>query len=123
MRLPPRGRFPSPYRQVHPENQGPPEPDSSESAPATSEPGASDQLHGRPGLCARSGACPLVQCNHRPGWRRHGGTSSRNEELYKIVTNVNQVLVPVMVKDDSGRLVNGLLARDFSVFEDGKNKI
>ena len=50
-----------------------------------------------------------------PGERGPG-----SEELYKIVTNVNQVLVPVMVKDDSGRLVNGLLSRDFSVFEDGK---
>jgi VWFA-related protein len=45
-----------------------------------------------------------------------------SDELYKIVTNVNQVLVPVMVKDDSGRLVNGLLSRDFSVFEDGKKQ-
>jgi len=45
-----------------------------------------------------------------------------NEELYRIVTNVNQVLVPVMVKDDSGRLVNGLLSRDFAVFEDGKKQ-
>src|SRR5205823_8764358 len=39
-----------------------------------------------------------------------------------IVTNVNQVLVPVMVKDGSGRLVNGLLPRDFSVYEDGKKQ-
>ena len=45
-----------------------------------------------------------------------------SDELYKIVTNVNQVLVPVMVKDDSGRLVNGLLSRDFSVYEDGKKQ-
>ena len=45
-----------------------------------------------------------------------------SDELYKIVTNVNQVLVPVMVKDDSGRLVNGLLSRDFAVFEDGKKQ-
>ena len=45
-----------------------------------------------------------------------------SEELYKIVANVNQVLVPVMVKDDSGRLVNGLLSRDFAVFEDGKKQ-
>ena len=54
-----------------------------------------------------------------------GATAERapgNEDLYKIVTNVNQVLVPVMVKDDSGRLVNGLLSRDFSVFEDGKKQ-
>jgi VWFA-related protein len=41
------------------------------------------------------------------------------DELYKIVSNVNQVVVPVMVKDDSGRLINGLLPKDFSVFEDG----
>ena len=27
-----------------------------------------------------------------------------------------------MVKDDSGRLVNGLLSRDFAVFEDGKKQ-
>jgi VWFA-related protein len=47
---------------------------------------------------------------------------NNSEELYKIVTNVNQVLVPVMVKDDSGRLVNGLLSRDFTVFEDGKKQ-
>jgi VWFA-related protein len=32
---------------------------------------------------------------------------------------VNQVLVPVMVKDDGGRLVGGLLPKDFSVLEDG----
>ena len=41
------------------------------------------------------------------------------DELYKIVSNVNQVVVPVMVKDDSGHLINGLLPKDFSVFEDG----
>jgi VWFA-related protein len=45
-----------------------------------------------------------------------------SEELFKIVTNVNQVIVPVMVKDDSGRLVNGLLSKDFSVYEDGKKQ-
>ena len=35
---------------------------------------------------------------------------------------MNQVVVPVMVQDDSGRLVNGLLSRDFAVFEDGKKQ-
>lgn len=44
---------------------------------------------------------------------------AQQEELYRITTNVNQVLVPVMVKDDSGRLVTGLLPKDFSVLEDG----
>ena len=44
------------------------------------------------------------------------------EQLFKIVTNVNQVLVPVTVKDESGRLVNGLLPKDFSVLENGKKQ-
>src|SRR6478672_2757868 len=35
--------------------------------------------------------------------------SGAQDELYKIVSNVNQVIVPVMVKDDSGHLINGLL--------------
>jgi VWFA-related protein len=54
-----------------------------------------------------------------------GSTAERspgNEELYRIVANVNQVLVPVRVKDDSGRLVNGLLPKDFTVYEDGKKQ-
>ena len=54
------------------------------------------------------------------GATQEGGPA--NEELFKISSNVNQVVVPVMVKDDSGRLVNGLLSRDFSVFEDGKKQ-
>jgi VWFA-related protein len=41
------------------------------------------------------------------------------EELFKLKSIVNQVLVPVMVKDDGGRLVSGLLPKDFSVLEDG----
>jgi VWFA-related protein len=48
--------------------------------------------------------------------------SAGSEELFKISVNTNQVVVPVMVKDDSGHLVNGLLSRDFVVFEDGKKQ-
>lgn len=44
------------------------------------------------------------------------------EELYKLSVNVNQVIVPVRVTDESGRMVSGLLARDFSVYEDGKKQ-
>jgi VWFA-related protein len=43
-------------------------------------------------------------------------------ELFKIVSNVNQVIVPVRVTDDSGILVNGLLSKDFSIYEDGKKR-
>jgi len=44
------------------------------------------------------------------------------EQLYKIVTNVNQVIVPVRVTNENGQLVSGLLSKDFSVFEDGKKQ-
>jgi hypothetical protein len=101
-------------------NQGPPEqapPDQptlpANQAPPTSSAPADDPVYA-PGvspvpLKVTTAPPGSVPADHGPG----------GEELYKIVTNVNQVLVPVMVKDDSGRLVNGLLSRDFSVFEDG----
>jgi VWFA-related protein len=54
------------------------------------------------------------------GTTQEGGAA--NEEIFKIRSNVNQVLVPVMVKDSSGRMVNGLFSRDFAVFEDGKKQ-
>jgi len=54
-----------------------------------------------------------------------GATSqepSAQEELFKIIVTTNQVIVPVTVKDDSGRLVNGLLAKDFAIRENGKKE-
>lgn len=45
--------------------------------------------------------------------------SSPRDQLYTYTTNVNFVVVPVTVKDDYGRMVEGLLPRDFSVYENG----
>jgi VWFA-related protein len=42
------------------------------------------------------------------------------EDLYKIYTPVNFVLIPVMVKDKQGRRVDGLLPQDFTVLENSK---
>ncbi len=39
-----------------------------------------------------------------------------------IVVDVNQVIVPVTVKDPSGRLVDGLLRRDFRILENGEEQ-
>ena len=55
------------------------------------------------------------------------GTAPRNqinpkEELYKLVVPVNFVQLPVMVKDSDGRRVDGLLAKDFTVLENGKKQ-
>jgi len=44
------------------------------------------------------------------------------QDLYRITRNVNQVIVPVRVTDDTGRLVSGLLSKDFSVLENGKKQ-
>jgi VWFA-related protein len=44
------------------------------------------------------------------------------DQLFKLRVNVNQVVVPVRVTDDSGQLVSGLLPADFSVYEDGKKQ-
>ena len=55
-----------------------------------------------------------------------GGATPDNtqapSDLYRIVRNVNQVMVPVMVKDESGRLVSGLVAKDFQVLKTGPSR-
>jgi len=45
--------------------------------------------------------------------------NERDEMIQTMRVNVNFVVVPVMVKDLSGHLVEGLRKQDFSVFEDG----
>jgi VWFA-related protein len=55
------------------------------------------------------------------------GSNPRNqinpaEGLYKLVVSTNQVQLPVMVKDSEGRRVDGLLAKDFTVLENGKKQ-
>jgi len=55
------------------------------------------------------------------------GTFPRNQinakdDLYKISISTNFVLIPVLVKDTSGRRVDGLLPKDFTVLEDGKKQ-
>jgi VWFA-related protein len=44
------------------------------------------------------------------------------DDLYKIRVTTNLVLVPVTVKDSEGRLVGGLLPKDFSVLESGQKQ-
>src|SRR5579862_638968 len=46
-------------------------------------------------------------------------TPSGPDQLFSLVKNVSFVTVPVTVKDGDGKLVDGLLANDFSIYEDG----
>jgi VWFA-related protein len=48
--------------------------------------------------------------------------SSGQQQLYKLVVQSNFVQVPVTVKDKDGRLVDGLLPKDFTVLENGKKQ-
>src|SRR5689334_10619537 len=41
------------------------------------------------------------------------------DRLYKLVSTTNFVEIPVTVKDTSGRMVEGLLPKDFTVYENG----
>jgi VWFA-related protein len=44
------------------------------------------------------------------------------DQLFKLVVSTNFVQVPVTVKDHDGRLVDGLLPKDFVVLENGKKQ-
>ncbi len=44
------------------------------------------------------------------------------DELFSLTKNVSFVSVPVRVKTTEGTLVDGLLAKDFSIYEDGKQQ-
>lgn len=44
------------------------------------------------------------------------------QRLFTLVVNTNFIEIPVTVKDNSGKMVPGLLPKDFSVYEDGKRQ-
>ena len=48
--------------------------------------------------------------------------SETGADLYTITVTTNLVMVPVTVKDNSGRMVGGLLPKDFSVLEGGQKQ-
>ena len=52
------------------------------------------------------------------GSASNAGESGR-DELFRLQRTVSFVTVPVTVKDDEGKLVDGLLQSDFSIYEDG----
>ena len=53
-----------------------------------------------------------------PGSAPNAPESGR-DQMFRLVKNVSFVSVPVTVKDDEGKLVDGLLQKDFSILEDG----
>jgi VWFA-related protein len=104
-------------QQEAPEQQGPPPPSSqAEPAPRSEQqnPASANQTGPNPGT--------KPPINIVPEGGATQPTSTGQEDFYKISIITNQVMVPVTVKDESGRMINGLSARDFTVLENGKKQ-
>jgi VWFA-related protein len=66
-----------------------------------------------------AGPAPPAQITPaNPSQPRPEGVDSR-DDMFRIIKTVNQVFIPVTVRDSDGHLVEGLLRKDFSVLENG----
>lgn len=80
--------------------------------PAASEPGAGTGE-------GTSAPPPMPPVKTVPPGSSAKQGSGAQEQLYTLVVHTNFVQVPVTVKDRDGRMVDGLLSTDFSVYENG----
>lgn len=98
-----------PAQQPFPANLPPPgRPDSTSLPPNQSAP--------------RDGAPAMPPIETIPPGSGPRSDINTREDLYTFRVTTNFVLVPVTVKDSDGHLVDGLLPKDFSVFEDGRKE-
>jgi VWFA-related protein len=105
--------------------QPPPTPQSEQqSAPAAQTPAANEPPPRESSDEPPAGPRPPINIRTVPqgGATNNGADTNTQEELFTIRTNVNQVILPVTVKDESGHLVGGLLSKDFTVRENGKKQ-
>lgn len=103
---------PSATKRPEPEKQASPLPPPSEAPPTKPIPRPEAQP-----AEPTSPPPPMVMTAAPPGGPEATGGS--REEMFKLTVNVNFVIVPVTVKDGNNRLVDGLLRKDFAVYEDG----
>ena len=104
-----------------PETQPPQQPlPPSQAPPQSNEPAAAAPTDTEQG--ANPGTAPPVNIQTVPQGGATGDAGASQEQVFRIVSNVRQVVVPVTVKDDSGHMVNGLTAKDFTVLENGKKQ-
>lgn len=116
--LPPASDTPTPpphpdEKAVKPSSDAPDRPKVSADDNPFPEPGSA----GNPSAPAPEAATPVS--TQTTGYQPPAPPSKSQEELYKVVVRSNLVTVPVTVRDESGRLVSGLLPKDFMVLEGG----
>jgi VWFA-related protein len=100
--------------------QPPPTPQSEQRAaqpPAANEPPPRESSDETP-----AGPPPPINIKTVPQGGATSNDTDTQQQFAKIQVNVNQVIVPVTVKDESGHLVGGLLPKDFTVRENGKKE-
>ncbi len=100
-----------------------PKPDAAQTGASRSAPGSSSSAQDEQGNQVPPSDTPRMP----PVQTVAPGSVPRNQinpadDLYKISFRANFVQVPVMVKDSEGRLVDGLLYKDFTVLENGKKQ-
>jgi VWFA-related protein len=115
----PQNNAPAPNVNLPPPT-APGEPDSSSSGnpeqPANTRPGSQSA----PGETNPQAPPPGSQeIKTIPPGSATSAAESGHDQMFRLVKNVSFVSVPVTVKDDEGKLVDGLLQKDFSVLEDG----
>jgi len=97
-----------------------PPPPSSEPTPPPPAPGASSsQQSGQESQIPQTPAPAMPPVDTVPAGRAPTNQINPQEDLYKLRVTANFVQIPVAVKDSSGRPVDGLLYRDFTVLENG----
>jgi len=109
-----------------PGNQAPPRTDNPPAdAPATNTPGAGSldqppKEENLPGPAEVPSAAPkMPPVKTVPAGSVPPGVSGSRDELPTFSVSTNFVVVPVTVKDFQGRPVEGLISKDFSVYENG----
>jgi VWFA-related protein len=103
--------------------QPPPTPHSEQQpAPAPQQPAANEPPPRESSDEVPAGQRPPLNVKTVPQGGATAASSNTQDELFKIVTNVNQVMIPVTVKDESDHLIGGLLSKDFTVRENGKKQ-
>lgn len=117
---PPEPRSPRPGV----EDENPPDSPPAKENPDDITSGSRDIPHSAPDAGDQKPAAPppMPPVTTVPSGSVPRDADSKEDVNYTIRSTTNLVLVPVMVKDNSGRLVGGLTPRDFNVLENGQRQ-